>query len=343
MTLAMDWNEERLADICSRISVQDAQCAAESVEKDAHFDLRSFRTAYFNEISLANAVSVVVGIVAGDPGFDGLGVNLDTLNSFFLNAFLHILPQKYHNLEHSINTLCFGSFILRVVGRIHGTDVWDRVCFMIALCLHDIGHPGEPTRGRINDVSHLCGDEQAISFEMIHVAIFRKIALRHFSALCRGLGEDEMEARIGFIGSVILATDLKLNRDIIDEFDLKYLETAEEDGMQRKRRRTDVVIEMREIEYKMAVKLADLSACYKEYDVFNRNSISFWSEVHDRPGHCRSIQDMQGDICLLEKISIPLVDSFSTVFRDLRPLFDQAAENLRLHRMHYEQLVSGTE
>lgn len=304
-------------------------------------DVCLYGSSYFETISLVDALSIVTGVLARDPEFCVLGIEQRAVNSFFTMCFLHILPQRYHNLQHSVNTLCFGSLILDTLERGHRTDVWDRMCFTMALCLHDIGHPGERSRERIRGLSHVYGATEPLTFEMVHVAIFHKIAMRHRSTVFRGLDEASVEKRLRFVEEMIFATDLKLNKEIADEFDSKYFDCVSEDGKMRKRLRKGVEPEIGGIEYKMAVKLSDLSACYKDYSIFNTNSIAFWSEVHDRDGDTREVGDILGDIYLLENISIPLAESFSLVFSDFRHLYTQALVNLERHRGYLETLRPG--
>lgn len=340
----MELSGEALAEVYASIASMESgeKSCLESVNKNmGYFDFESYRTHYFESISLAHALSVVLDTITRDPEFRLPGIELDGLRSFFITSFLYIMPQKYHNLDHSINTLCFGSFVLHVLGKTYRTCAWDRLCFMLALSLHDIGHPGEYNRGRLGSLTFFYESNKPPTFEVIHVAIFRRIALDYKSVLFRELNIEEMNERLGFVEKIIFATDMRSNKQVMDEFDSKYLEITNEDGVLKKRLRENVSTEICEIEFKMAVKLSDLSSCYKDYNIFNTNSLAFWSEVHDGCGGSRRLEDTLQDIHFLENISIPLAESFSLVFGEFKPFFDQAVINLKLHKEYYEVLTSS--
>ncbi|CAD27052.1 hypothetical protein [Encephalitozoon cuniculi GB-M1] len=305
---------------------------------DLRLSLSSYRLFHLENISLADGVATAMETLVKDPRFHLLGIRPETLSSFFSFSFFHMLPQRYHNLDHLVNTLCFGDFILQRLGEGGYTlPILDKMCLMIALGLHDIGHPGERNRGKIGALSSSYGGPKAISFELIHASICRKMVSAYRHTLFAGLDDAETERRQGFIEKMIFATDLKLNAEIIGAFDAKYFEKETQGSMER-RVRNGVGGEISEIELMMIMKIADLSSCYKDYRIFNKNSIAFWAEVYDDDDYNRTLENISEDIDLLEGISIPLADSFSLVFGDLRFLYDQALANLREHRKYYRRL-----
>lgn len=305
-------------------------------------DLLSYKFFHLEKISLVDGVSIATRTLVEDPRFHLLRVRPEVLSSFFASSFFYALPHRYHNLDHLVNTLCFGDFILRVLEKRFALCIVDKMCLMIALCLHDIGHPGENNRKRIGELSGLYGCPERMSFELIHASICLRMVSRHRDELFKGLSEQKMNEKQDLIERMIFVTDLKLNKEIIDMFDSKYFERSEANPPGR-RVRSEVSKEISEIELKMIVKIADLSSCYKDYGIFNRNSTAFWSEMYGEDDYDRTLEDISGDIWLLERISIPLADSFSRVFESTRFLYDQAIANLEKHRKYYDDIKAREE
>lgn len=334
----MDQDEEVSKDICD-VTVRAVESKRNFCSRptgDLQLSLSSYRFSHLEGISLADGIAAVMETLVRYSRFNLLGVNPEALRSFFSFSFLHVLPQKYHNLDHLINTLCFGDFILRRLENVSCLPILDKMCLMIALSLHDVGHPGERNRRKIRRLSKMYGNPEAMSFEMIHAAICRKGIVKYRDELFATLDDAELERRMDFIKRMIFATDLRLNKEIIDVFEDKYFEKGS--GDLRGRVRNGVKREISEIELKMIVKLADLSSCYKDYRIFNKNSIAFWSEVYDDDDYNRTLRDICEDISLMEKISIPLADLFSLVFEDFRFLYNQALINLEEHKKYYKEL-----
>ncbi|ADM12204.1 uncharacterized protein Eint_090750 [Encephalitozoon intestinalis ATCC 50506] len=315
-------------------TVQDRKDFGSKSMEDLPMNLFSYRFFHLEEISLADGISAAIKTILRDSRFSLLGVSPETLDSFFSFSFFHMLPHKYHNLDHLINTLYFGDFILQRLEKKYSLPIMDKMCLMIALVLHDIGHPGEKNREKIERLSSLYGNsDETMSFELIHATICKRIISKYRHALFGDLEDEEMREKLNFIKEMIFATDLKMNKEIIEEFNTKYFE-------ERKGRkiRNKAAGEISEIELKMIVKIADLGSCYKDYRIFNKNSIAFWSEMYDDDNYRRTLQDISEDVNLLEKISIPLADSFSLVFEDFRFLYNQALSNLEEHKKYYKRL-----
>ncbi|WEL39470.1 cGMP-dependent 3',5'-cyclic phosphodiesterase [Encephalitozoon hellem] len=332
----MDQSEEISKYICDtvvRVAEGKKSFYSRPME-DFQLDLSSYKFFHLEGISLADAISAAVQTLVKDSRFSLLEVNLEALKSFFSFSFLHVLPHRYHNLDHLINTLCFGDFILRRLERICCLSMLDKMCLVIALSLHDVGHPGEKSRERIGRLYEIYGSPNAMSFEVIHAAICRKGIVRYRRKLFGSMDNVEFEKRLDFIKKMIFATDLQLNKEIIDAFEEKYFE-KEKPGRAAK---SNAKREVSEIELKMIVKIADLSSCYKDYKIFNKNSIAFWSEMYDDDSYNRTLKDICEDIKLLENVSIPLADSFSLVFEDFRFLYNQALVNLEEHKKYYKEL-----
>ncbi|AFN83735.1 hypothetical protein EROM_091190 [Encephalitozoon romaleae SJ-2008] len=334
----MDQSEEVPKDMCDVIAraVESKKNFCSKPVGDLRLSMSSYKFFHLEGISLADGIDAVMGTLVRDSRFNLLGVNPEALRLFFSFSFLHVLPQRYHNLDHLINTLCFGDFILRRLENVSCLPILDKMCLVIALSLHDVGHPGERNRKKIARLSKMYGNPEAMSFEMIHAAICRKGIVRYRDELFANLDDAELERRMDFIKRMIFATDLRLNKEIIDVFEDKYFEKRRGDLCRKVR--NGIKGEISEIELKMIVKLADLSSCYKDYRIFNKNSIAFWSEVYDDDDYNRTLRDIYEDISLMEKISIPLADSFSLVFEDFRFLYNQALINLEEHKKYYKEV-----
>jgi len=322
--------DEGVASVCEMV-MNGAGAFEQQMDKDDAANKFSHYLFHAEKVTLSAGIMLGREMIMSDRRIENEEAMLD---EFFASALLYSLPQMYHNLDHLANTLCFGGFVLREIEKRDGTCIWQRVCFMISLCLHDIGHPGEPSRKELGTVCDMYGcKKEAMSFEEIHASISHKVVDQYREELFGGMEGADADECIGLIRRLIFATDLRMNKEVIDEFDLKYIVDGEEGRARNAKSR-----EVGEIELKMMMKLADLSACYKEYEIFNKNSELFWSEVWDVEGYARGLREIHEDIRLLERISIPLIDSFSMVFEEFRMLYYRARQNLERHMKYYDEL-----
>ncbi|KAM0672661.1 hypothetical protein OCOL_000393 [Ordospora colligata] len=325
-----------VCDVAAEIVLNRADVVKHQMSKSNTIDEFSHYLFHADKVTLSTGIMLGRKMIMSDRR---VSIEEKVLDEFFGSALLYSLPQMYHNIDHLVNTLCFGGFMLREIEKRDETCIWQRTCFMISLCLHDIGHPGEPSRNGIGMLCNAYGcGEETMSFEEIHATISNRVVNEYKKELFGEMKGADTDECVKLVRRLIFATDLRMNKEVIDEFDLKYIVNGEEGRIRNGKRR-----EVGEIELKMIMKLADLSACYKDYVIFDKNSELFWSEVWDVERYSRGVNEIHEDINLLEKISIPLIDSFSMVFEEFRMLCYRARQNLEKHKKYYDGLKVSME
>jgi hypothetical protein len=298
--------------------------------------------------ALCNGAFLIEGIAHGDAvdllmahlscgDIGALNVDVDALRCFLDETLLLMRPNRYHNLDHALNTMFFGSTIVSELGRRYEIDALDRFMFLLSLLLHDIGHPGLNNQEEIhkNRVVQELGEPPTL--EEFHSCIARRAINAHGKRLFPKLSEEELHEKLDLIGEMIHATDILKNEEIVDEFNRKYLEPAVCDGRYEYRLRDNARAELGPVELKMAIKLADLNTSFKSHGIFDKGSEALWQEIYGNDNHERTDGDYQNDLAFLRDIPVNLSHSFALVFPEFGLLERQALDNMELHSRERER------
>lgn len=235
--------------------------------------------------------------------------DLDTniLKRFIDTGIRKYKDVSYHNATHALNTLNTGSVYLKYLVK-HKIRSNYKFLFLVCCYLHDVGHPGL-TEYRT----------KSLEFEAYHINLVKDLITEYFYEVST---DDDFK----LIEELIFSTNLLNHENILKDFKDKYFK--QENGVLR-RNEEDIESgkEIGPLELKILIKLADISASYKNFETFIKGSELLEQEIFGNKTD-QNPNKLEEDLDFLKSFALPLAEAFSDVFTDFRFLYDNGMRNL---------------
>ena len=176
---------------------------------------------------LCNAVGKFFENLLGSSDF---GLNYSLLANYISEVSVHYHDRPFHNFQHSATVSHFTYMLLNATNAIANLKPHMIFAILLSAVVHDVDHPGNTNTFEINSRSELAllYNDQAV-LENHHCSLafrlMRKDNMQILSTIAKPI---ESEIR-KFVISCVLATDMSVHFDLIEEIKRKPLGWSYED------------------------------------------------------------------------------------------------------------------
>lgn len=243
-----------------------------------------------------------------------LDIDFNFLSKFIKSGIKKYNNVPYHNAIHAFNTLKTGSIYLKFLSH-YKIKTNEKLMFLICCYLHDIGHPGL-TEYRT----------KSLDYETFHINLVKELLHKYFKESCT-------DENFKIIEELIFSTNLLNHEKILEKFIEKYYENV--NGILKIN--DQVKKEMGVLELRILIKLADISASYKDFKSFKKGSDLLEEEIFGKNTNQNPLKMIE-DLDFIKNFSLPLAKYFSNVFTDLDFLYENGTNNLTT----LEELIKKT-
>ncbi|KAF9762707.1 High affinity cAMP-specific and IBMX-insensitive 3',5'-cyclic phosphodiesterase 8A [Nosema granulosis] len=269
-----------------------------------------FYVFYYNLEKKEN-LEIAMNLFETSLDLKSLNINKDRFKNFLKDAIDLYKPVSYHNSDHALNTLNTGAYFLRQL-KMYTIKQGEKMIFLLACYLHDIGHPGS------KDFKN-----NSVELEKHHVRLIQQQMTKYKDVFMYN-GNNIMKY-MDLFTELIYSTNLLYHEDVLRKFTRKYFTEVDRTLIPKE----GVGPEIKEIELKTLIKIADISATYKSYKTFRKSSLFLNQEVQGKAFKVCT-ESHQEDKDFLNMYSLPLIERFSAIFKNFKFLHENCKLNLEL-------------